>query len=367
MAAAKILLVDDNKLILKSLSDLLLSNGMTVLTANDAEEALEVMKRHELSVVITDNIMPGISGLDFLSSLKTVSPDTVKVMMSSFADLPTVLAAINDQEVFRFVLKPWKDEEILEVVKEGLRRHKSVQEMRCEDDSVLRSLAQTIELKDPSTKGHCDRVAVYALMIAEAMSLPKGIKRDIKYGSWLHDCGKIGVPEIILNGTQRLSEEEFDVIKMHSSWGAEVAKKARLSEVVRNIIHYHHEHFDGSGYPMGLKGEEIPLEARIVSVADVYDALTMNRSYRAGYSTTEARAIVADQGGQALDPKIVATFLSVVPEGPLPSSDELTLKANEPAFYVLNETPAHTPRAGLASHDHLGGRETATETAPYTA
>jgi response regulator RpfG family c-di-GMP phosphodiesterase len=321
--AAEILFVDDDRLILRFSRDLFQSKGVSVLTASTAEEALELFRDHEIAVVVSDNQMPGMSGLDFLASLRTISPDTVKVLISAYVDLPTALAAINTSEVFRYILKPWKNEEILEVVKEGLRRYRMIHTMRREDESVLRSLAQTIELKDPRTKGHCDRVAVYALMIADAMRITKETQRQIKYGSWLHDCGKIGVSEFILNGTGQLSDHEFETMKMHTAWGADVAEKAQLSEVARNIIMYHHEHYDGRGYPNGLKGSEIPLETRIVSVADVYDALTMDRPYRIGYPHPEARAMISEMSGEALDPEIVRIFLDVVPEGPLPSSEEL--------------------------------------------
>jgi len=321
--AAEILFVDDNKLILQLSKELFRSKGISILTACDAAEALELFKSHEIAVAVSDNMMPGMSGLDFLSELRTISPDTVKVLISSYVDLPTALAAINTSEVFRYILKPWNNEEILEVVKEGLRRYRMIHTIRREDEAILRSLAQTIELKDPSTKGHCDRVAVYALMIASAMGIGKETQRQIKYGSWLHDCGKIGVSEIILNGTGSLTEVERETMKMHTYWGADLAEKAHLSEVARNIIHYHHEHFDGSGYPAGLSGDAIPLETRIVSVADVYDALTMDRPYRKGYPDAEAREMIRSLSGSSLDPGIVEVFLSVVPAGPLPSSEDL--------------------------------------------
>lgn len=321
--AAEILFVDDNKLVLQVLGDLLRSHGIDPLTASDAEEALELFKKHEIAVVVSDNQMPGMSGLEFLRELKNVSPDTVKVLISSHVDLSTALAAINSSEVYRCLLKPWQDEEIVEVVREGLRRYRTIHDIRREDEAVLRSLAQTIELKDPSTKGHCDRVAVYALLIAEAMGIAKEMQRQIKYGSWLHDCGKIGVSEFILNGPGKLSEDEFETMKMHTDWGVDVAEKADLSEVARNIIHYHHEKYDGSGYPSGLMGEEIPVEARIVSVADVYDALTSDRSYRRGYTFEKARQMVREMAGTALDPAVVKVFLAVVPDGPLALSDEL--------------------------------------------
>lgn len=324
--AAEILFVDDSKLALQCSKDLFLSKGITILTACDAAQALELFKLHEIAVVVSDNHMPGMSGLDFLSALRTISPDTVKVLMSAYVDLPTALAAINNSEVYRYLLKPWNDEEILDVVKEGLRRYRLAHTIRREDESVLRSLAQTIELKDPSTKGHCDRVAVYALMIADAMGIPKETQRQIKFGSWLHDCGKIGVSEFILNSTGRLTDPEFETMKMHTYWGADVAEKAHLSEVARNIIHHHHERYDGTGYPDGLSGEAIPIETRIVSAADIYDALTMDRPYRKGYPCSEARDMVRALSGTSLDPEIVKVFVAVIPDGPLPCSEDLSVR-----------------------------------------
>ncbi len=200
--------------------------------------------------------------------------------MTAYADLTCALAAINLSEVFRFILKPWKNEELLSVVADAVRRHHLLQSLRKDEEDVLRSLAQTIELKDPSTKGHCDRVAILALLLADALFLPKEMKREIKYGSWLHDCGKIGVSEAILNGEKELNEDELATMRMHSNWGADLAAKANLSQVARNIIHFHHERFDGTGYPTGLCGSDIPIEARIVAVADVFDALTNDRLCR---------------------------------------------------------------------------------------
>jgi putative nucleotidyltransferase with HDIG domain len=234
--------------------------------------------------------------------------------MSAYTNLSNVLAAINRSEVYRYVVKPWQDEEMTNAVYEGLKRYRFLHAMRREDEDVLHSLAQTIELKDPSTKGHCDRVAVYALMIAERHGLTREVQREIKYGSWLHDCGKIGVSETILNRPGSLSEDQYETMKNHSSWGAEVAAKANLSEIARNIIHYHHERFDGSGYPSGLKGTDIPLEARIVSVADVFDALASDRCYREGYSRQESMEILATMSGDALDPHLVNMFLEIVRE-----------------------------------------------------
>jgi response regulator RpfG family c-di-GMP phosphodiesterase len=312
-----ILFVDDCRLVLESAKDLFRAQGIGILIAASASEALEIFRHQDIAVIVSDNCMPELSGLEFLARLKDISPETVKILMTAHADLSSALEAINRTEVFRYVLKPWNDEELLIAVREAVSRHRGILSLRHEEEKVLRSLAKTIELKDPSTKGHCDRVAIFALLIADALQLPKDIKREIKYGSWIHDCGKIGISEAILNGTQKLSDQEFAAMKMHAGMGADLAVKANLSLVARNIIHYHHERFDGTGYPTGLGGSDIPLEARIVAVADVYDALISDRPYRKKFTPEETVAILRSMQGTALDPELVDLFLSLVATSPL--------------------------------------------------
>lgn len=314
LAMETVLFIDDNRFTLTVVSDLFRDRGLNILTAESAEEAFAIVHRNEVAVVVSDNVMPGMSGLEFLSALKTHSPDTVKILMSAFADLPSALAAINRSEVFRYVLKPWQDEEMVGAVHDGLERFRLVQKMRKEDEDILRSLAQTIELKDPSTKGHCDRVAVLALRIAAALDLPKDVQREIKYGSWLHDCGKIGISELILNGAQKLNAAEFETMKQHSLWGADIAQKANLSDIARNIIAYHHERYDGTGYPNGLRGDDIPLETRIVSIADVYDALVTDRPYRPGFPQEEALRKMREMRGTLHDPHLHDIFMHLMTE-----------------------------------------------------
>ncbi|HEY6007912.1 MAG TPA: HD domain-containing phosphohydrolase [Geobacteraceae bacterium] len=307
-----ILFVDDSRLILAAAKELFLAHGIEIVAAENAMEALEIFQRQDIAVVVSDNFMPGMSGLEFLAQLTEVAPETVKILMTAYADLPSALEAINRSGVYRFIVKPWQDDVLLDAVRAGVSHHRLLKSLRRERENVLCSLAQAIELKDPSTRGHCDRVADYALLIADSLQLSKNLKREIKYGSWLHDCGKIGISEAILNGSQQLNEEEFAAMKQHSGWGADVAAKANLSRVVRNIIHYHHEKYDGTGYPTGISGSDIPLEARIVAVADVYDALMTDRPYRKKHTHDETVAIIRSIRGRALDPELVDLFLSLV-------------------------------------------------------
>ncbi len=310
--------VDDQKTILSLVSRVFRDSGMDILTAQSSREALDIFAGQEIAVLVSDNIMPEMGGLELLSHVKKMSPETVKIMMTAYADLPTTLAAINNSEVFRFITKPWKNEEIIKAVNDGLRRFRLLQSMKKEDEFVLHSLAQTIELKDPRTRGHCDRVATHALRIAGQLGMPDEMKREIKYGSWLHDCGKIGVPEAILNANRSLTVEEFTIVKKHPIWGADVARKANLSMVVQNIVLYHHERFDGSGYTASLQGTEIPYEARIVAVADVFDALSTERPYREACSTEKTLEIMDEVTGNYLDPAIVEIFLAGLPKTAAP-------------------------------------------------
>jgi response regulator RpfG family c-di-GMP phosphodiesterase len=306
-----ILFVDDDNSILAYTSSLFMNRGLKVLTASCALDALKIVEAQSVSVVVSDNEMPGMRGVELLSRIKEVSPHTVKIMMTASADLDTALAAINSGEVFRFVLKPWKKAEMLLAVKDGIRRYRVLQAINREDEFILRSLAQTIELKDASTKGHCDRVAALALRIAQSLGVSEGTQREIKFGSWLHDCGKIGVPEALLNAERVLSEEEFKIVMKHPQWGCEVVRKANLSKTVQDIVLCHHERYDGAGYPRGLKGSGIPLEAQIVAAADIFDALTMDRPYRKGLGGAELVRILSDMKGKNLDPHLVDTLFAL--------------------------------------------------------
>jgi putative two-component system response regulator len=300
-----VLFVDDEQNILSAIVRAFADEDFRVLTAASAEDALQFIRDEEVAVLVADNMMPGIRGIDLLETVKRVSPDTVKIMMTGYADLPTAIEAINIGEVFRFVVKPWQNDDLVKVVADALGRYRIIKSLRRGDEAVIHSIAQTIELKDSLTRGHCDRVSRYALLIAEELHLSEEAKREIRNGGWLHDCGKIGVPESLLNFAGQLNSREFATIREHPLWGAQVAREAQLSEGIINIILHHHERYDGQGYPNGLRGRDIPLEARIVAVADVFDTLTSDRPYHKAHDRRTAFAIMSGLKGTQLDPELV--------------------------------------------------------------
>ncbi len=305
-----VLFVDDEEYVLSALARVCSEDDhIRAITAKSAAEALQILEQEEIAVLVSDHRMPLVTGTELMKQVRLVSPYTVKILMTGYADLPTAIEAINICEVFRFIVKPWDNSALLETLREGLNRYRLLQAMRREDEAVFRSLGQTIELKDRYTKGHCDRVAHYADLIARELGLPEDLREAIKQGSWLHDCGKIGIPESVLNFEGTLSSLEFETIRKHPLWGAEVARKAELPDAVINIILYHHERFDGKGYPEGLAGSDIPLEARVVSVADTYDALTSDRPYHKAFHPQKAFDLMTDLKGSCFDPKLVDLFI----------------------------------------------------------
>lgn len=306
-----VLFVDDEQSIRSALERIYLErDDVRCLFAASGPEGLEVMEKEDVWVVVSDYLMPGMRGIEFLSKVKARWPRSIRIMMTAYADLSIAIDAINKSEAYRFVTKPWNNQELMETVDEALMRYQLVHSLgTTEDETVYLSLAQTVELKDPYTKGHCDRVAHYAVTLAKALGLDEKTLEEIKHGSWLHDCGKIGVPERVLNFPGKLTEDDMESVMQHPRWGSEVARQAHMSETVVNVILYHHERFDGAGYPAGLKGDEIPIEARIVAIADVFDALYSDRPYRKAYSLERVIGIMQEMTVTHFDPALVKTFL----------------------------------------------------------
>jgi putative two-component system response regulator len=311
MNTDKILFLDDDQNVLNALRRLFVRD-FDILMSTSGPDALDLLRKNEVSVIVSDNLMPGMKGIEFLQQAKHIAPDSVRIMLTGYGDMQAAIDAINRGEVYKFIEKPWDNDELRATIVGSVDRYRVVRSLRMADEYSLYSIAQTIELKDHYTRGHCDRVARYAVAMAEAMGIDEMLKENIRRGSWLHDGGKIGVPEAILNYPGPLNEEQMTVVKQHPGWGADVIKLAHLPEPIVNIALYHHEHFDGSGYPFGLRGDVIPIEARIVNVADIFDALTSERPYRQGLSQPQALEILAKNKCSYSDPDIVELFVGVL-------------------------------------------------------
>ena len=347
---SKVLFVDDDRNILNALRRLFGDDALNVFTCSSGKDALELLQKNEVAVVVSDNMMPGMKGTEFLRAVRSIAPETVRIMLTGYAEIQAAMDAINKGGVYKFITKPYDSTELRSIVLQSVERYSMVQSLKKADEHALYSLAQATELKDPYTKGHCARVAKYAALISETLDLADDLKENIKRGSWLHDCGKIGIPEDILNCKGPLSDSQMSVVKEHPRWGADIARLAHLPETVINAILYHHERYDGKGYPYGLKGEIIPIEARIVNVADIYDALTSEKPYRRRLDQIEAIAIVTGNKGTCSDPEIVDAFLQLIgalrkTADSISESMRLTSHARAVEEYLMN-SPGRSPRGG---------------------
>ncbi|KAF0179700.1 MAG: response regulator [Nitrospirae bacterium] len=305
-----VLFVDDEPGVLSAVRRIFLEDKIELVTADSGAEGISVLREREVAVIVSDNMMPGMNGIQFLEQAKLLAPDTIRILMTGYADVQSAMDAINRGGVYRFLTKPWDNDNLRRTVLDGVREHGIVSALRSADEAKLLSLAQTIELKDHYTRGHCENVARYALAIAAAAGLAGDDLKDIKYASWLHDCGKIGVPEEVLNYPGRLTEDMMRIVRKHSEWGADVAGKAALPDVVVKAILHHHEKYDGSGYPHGISGETIPLGARILAIADVYDAVTTDRPYRKAMQKKDALNIICEGRSTWFDPALADYFIA---------------------------------------------------------
>ncbi|MCD6293112.1 MAG: response regulator [Deltaproteobacteria bacterium] len=334
-----ILLVDDEEMVLHALRRVLATSEWDLLVAGSGSQALEIMARQPVSLVISDQRMPEMSGLELLSVVKEKYPETIRIVLTGYAEMDVVVKAINQGEVYRFFTKPWNNDELLQTIREVLQKQLasyarissySDQLSRANLETVM-ALAEAIELKDHYTKGHCSRVRDYALQMALALNLSQDFCRDLVYASLLHDCGKIGISESILNINGALSEKQYREIQRHPILGFEMTCKIDYLRPASIIIRQHHERWDGRGYPDRLRGEEISLGGRIVAVADAFDAMTSSRPYRRALDFKVAVQELLDSRGSQFDPELVDVFVLLLETG---SDDYVKLKANRRLLLV---------------------------------
>jgi putative two-component system response regulator len=320
----KILVVDDDMQSLAVQRTMLERARYLVVEAADGPTALAQAARHRPDLVLLDVQMPGMNGFEVTRRLRA---DKATALLPVI--LVTGLAAVNDKVrgldagATDFVTKPFQAGELLARVRACLRTQAALSRLENVQD-VLVSLANAVEAKDPSTEHHCSRLAQAALAMARAISLPEEEAEAIGYGAALHDVGKIGVAEHILRKPGPLTEAEWAEMRRHPGIGAGIVEPLQLGRLVAPIIRYHHEHWDGAGYPDGLRGLAIPIGARIVSVADAFDAMTHDRPYRPAMSTEQAVAELTAQAGRQFDSDLVAVFVEQYLTTPMsPSVDPL--------------------------------------------
>lgn len=318
----KILIVDDDAISRELLRHALEDAGYEVVMARDGDEALQRFENERIRFVITDWEMPGLSGLELCRRIRRRSlHGYVYLILLTGRSMSREIVEGMSAGADDFIVKPYHGPELLVRVRAG-ERILSLETR----ELLIFSLAKLAESRDPETGKHLERVQNYSRLLAQELAAnPRfaGIVDDefvqlVFQTSPLHDIGKVGIPDGILLKPGRYSDDEFELMKAHTTIGAETLDAAlaqcpgaRFLKVAREIALSHHERFDGRGYPQGLRGEEIPLSARIVAVADVYDALTSRRVYKEAFSHHVARAAILKDSGTHFDPDVVDAFLGV--------------------------------------------------------
>ncbi len=311
----KILVVDDNETNVELIATHLKNLPYEIIKAYDGEQALEVLKTTRPDLILLDLMMPKVSGYEVCQKVKS-NPDTALipiVVISALREIEDKIKAV-DLGADDYLIKPFNKLELLTRIKSLLRLKQLYDEMdHCE--SVIFALAEALEAKDIYTRGHSERVAKYSAVLAKSLGLPPEEIEIIRKGSLLHDIGKIGIKESILNKVEKLTPEEMAHIRTHPARGYEICKSLKSFKPYLASIRWHHERMDGKGHPDGLTGDQIPLSARICSITDAFDAMTSNRPYRKGIPPLQAAQIFEREidSGQ-WDPNILRVFIRLIRE-----------------------------------------------------
>jgi len=319
--AAHILVVDDLAANIDVLESLLTLDGYRVTTAEDGERALAEVAKERPDLVLLDIRMPKVDGYEVCRRLKS-DPSTRLVPVVLVTGLTDTDSRIRGLEVGAddFMSKPFIVPEMRARVA-SLLRIKTYTDALDSAESVILSLAMTIEARDRATEGHCQRLAQYAVALGERLCLSREDCDTLRVGGYLHDIGKVGIPDRILLKDGRLTADEYELMKNHTLIGDRLCAELRLLKPIRPIVRHHHEHLDGSGYPDGLVGDEVPMLAQIMGIVDVFDALTTPRPYKPALSVEQACAVLRDEvlrGWRCDD--LVESFIDMLAEqGRLPA------------------------------------------------
>lgn len=311
-----ILVADDQASNRDLLEELLTTQGFKVITASDGTDVIQELTRTQVDLVLLDVIMPRLTGFQCCEKIKN-NPDTYLIpviLITALSDkqdrIEGIKAGADD-----FLTRPVDRTELLARVRSLLRLKQRTDELE-RAESVLFSLARSIEGKDPYTHGHCERLAEYSACLGEQLGLPEDHITALRRAGIVHDVGKIAVPDAILLKPGRLTPDEWTIIREHSVVGERICAPLRSFRFVLPIIRHHHEKLDGSGYPDGLRGEAIPVTARVLQIVDVYDALTTDRPYKKAFSITDALGTMKEEVSKGWwDPRIFDQFERLVRTG----------------------------------------------------
>lgn len=340
----RLLIVDDEQSIIKCVTRQLRQDEYEIFTATSGEAGLNIIEKYNIGVVLSDFKMPGMSGIEFLKKVKELRSNIARILFTAYATIENAINAINDVQIFKYLTKPWSQNELNQTIKQAFNYHNLLadnQQMQREieeknillqninnnlenlvstrtallEDSIregVMMLAMAAEAKDDDTGEHLNRISSLTREICLAYGLTPEQSDKIGFFSIMHDIGKIHIPDIILQKTGSLEPGEWDIMRTHCVAGEKILGEKPFYRLAREIARSHHERWDGNGYPDGLTKINIPLSARIVSIADVFDALTSKRKYKEAWTMEAALEEMKNLSSKAFDPDIMSVFLEVM-------------------------------------------------------
>src|SRR3984885_826546 len=331
----KILIVDDEEAIREVVSTLLEALGYECSSVSNGRLAREFLLQHPVDMVLSDMVMPEMDGLSLVEWLRKAEPDVPVIMVTAMHDISTALEAIR-RGAYDYILKPFEKDQLYLSVRRALEHRRLVLENRnyqrtlenqVEErtaqlqgalaqleqsyDDTLEALGGALDLKDAETEGHCKRVTAFTIAIAKAMAVETSLLPQIARAAFLHDIGKMAIPDMILRKPGPLTPDEREIMRTHCDIGYNMVTRIPFLREAAEIVLSHQEYFDGTGYPRGLRGEELPLGPRIFAVADALDAMISDRPYRKALSISYAQEEIHRCSGTQFDPKVVEVFVKM--------------------------------------------------------
>lgn len=312
----KLLLVDDEPDNL-ALMYRTLRHDYELIKTTSPLEALEILKKENIDAILSDHKMPEMDGVEFLKRSCEISPNSMRLLITAYSDAGILIDAINYAKIYRYIKKPYTPEELSLTVANTMEYHQLkndneilIRDMKELFSGTITAIIEALDAKDSFTLGRSRRVTFYTLKIANAMALEEELKGRIELASMLHDIGMIGISDDILAKMENLTPDEFEEIKKHVAHGVRILEDIKQLKQVVEIIKYHHEYYNGTGYPYGLSGEQIPLGARIIAVADALDSILHTMDSKDYYKAFEK---IKMSSGIQYDPNVVAKLEEQLP------------------------------------------------------